>query len=109
VKVAVTDDLSVTVYANPDTIRRKEDTVKMWLLHDYKTVQTAIDVSYLSAKVKIEFDCSEERQRILTFTEYSGNMGRGKPVYTDPVEDEWEPITPDAISQTLWKIACKKK
>ena len=28
-----------TVYADPDTIRRKGDLVKMWILFDFKTVQ----------------------------------------------------------------------
>jgi hypothetical protein len=29
------------VYADPDTIRRKGDRVKMWELDDFKTIQTA--------------------------------------------------------------------
>jgi len=50
-----------TMYTDPDTIRRKEELVRMWQLHDYKTVQTEASHSFLSLKAQSEFDCPETR------------------------------------------------
>ena len=71
----------VTVYADRDTIRRKGDLVKMWYLSDFKTIQTVAGNSFLSEKDQSEFDCAEERTRLLAVTKFSGNMGRGQVVY----------------------------
>ena len=53
----------MAVYADPDTIRRKGDLVKMWSLTDYTTIQTIAGLSFLSSKAQYEFDCAEERGR----------------------------------------------
>jgi len=103
------DDAGLTVYVDPATIRRKGNLVKMWQLHDYKTVQTVAGDSLLSIKRYNEYDCAEERTRMLAYTWFSDNMGSGKVVYSTPDEQEWEPVTPRSINRTLWKVACSKK
>jgi hypothetical protein len=103
------DDAGLTVYVDPATIRRKGNLVKMWQLHDYKTVQTVAGDSLLSFKRYNEYDCVEERTRMLAYTWFSGNMGSGKVVYSTPDEQEWEPVTPRSINRTLWKVACGKQ
>jgi len=47
------------VYFDPDAIRRKGDLVKMWVLYDYKTIQTKVEGSYLSSRVQKQFNCAE--------------------------------------------------
>ena len=103
------DDAGLTVYVDPATIRRKGNLVRMWQLHDYKTVQTVAGDSLLSIKRYNEYDCAGERTRMLAYTWFSGNMGSGKVVYSTPDEPEWEPVTPRSINRTLWKVACSKK
>ena len=103
------DDAGLTVYVDPDTIRRKGNLVKMWQLYDYKTVQTVAGDSLLSIKRYNEYDCTEERTRMLAYTWFSGNMGRGKVVYSTPDEQQWEPVIPPSINRTLWNVACSKK
>ena len=99
----------MTVYVDPDTIRRKGNLVKMWQLYDYKTIQTVAGDSLLSIKRYNEYDCTEERTRMLAYTWFSGNMGSGKVVYSTPDEQQWEPVIPRSINRTLWKVACSKK
>jgi hypothetical protein len=100
----------MTVYVNPDTIRRKVEMATMWVLFDYKTAETTVDnQSYLSTKGKDEYDCDGERGRTLTFTDFSDHMGNGKVVYSDSSEGKWQPVQPNSIGQTLWKVACSKK
>ncbi|MCI0427450.1 MAG: hypothetical protein L0Z46_05500 [Nitrospiraceae bacterium] len=103
------DEAGLTVFVDPDTIRRKGNLVKMWQLYDYKTVQTVAGDSLLSIKRYNEFDCTEERTRMLAYTWFSGNMGSGKVVYSTPDEQQWEPVVPRSINRTLWKVACSKK
>lgn len=40
----------MTVYVDPDTIRRKGNLVKMWVLSDYKTIQSVAGDSFLTIK-----------------------------------------------------------
>jgi hypothetical protein len=98
-----------TAYGDPDTIRRKGDLVKMWTLHDFKTMQTMAGHSFLSLKGQAEYDCAEERYRPLEFIEFSGNMGSSTVVSKDSTEQEWRPVAPGSVGQGLWKFACGKK
>lgn len=99
----------MTVYVDPDTIRRKGDLVKMWTLYDYKTIQTETGDPFLSSRGQHEYDCVEERVRVITFTTFSGNMGSGKAVFTKSDEGKWQPVPPRSIYQRQWKIACGKQ
>jgi hypothetical protein len=100
-----------TEYVDRATIRRNGNFVKMWDLADYKTVRkSASNDSYLSSKSQIEYDCKEEKSRILAFTRFSGQMGHGTVVYNSGAfEDTWSPISPESIGESLWKIACGKR
>jgi hypothetical protein len=106
VKVSASDDKAVTVYADPDTIRRKGNLVKLWSLVDYKTIQTYSGGSVLSAKGQSEYDCEEERTRVLGGITFSGNMGRGEVVARHSEKEQWVPVS---IGQLMWKLACAKK
>jgi len=103
-----TDD-GITAYADPDTIRRKEDMVKMWVLFDFKTTRSVAGHLMLSIKGQEEYDCDEKRRRVLTFSELSGNMGGGKEVNSISGEGTWVPVDPESVVQTLWSFACSKK
>ena len=95
-----------TLYADPDTIRRKGEMVKMWQLYDLKTAITVAGTSVLSTMVQNEFDCGEERIRLLAFVHFSGNMGRGKMVYEEAIEQKWKPVSPGGFNQLGLQAAC---
>ena len=99
------------LYVDTATIRRNGNLVKMWELIDYKTVQKAADVSpFLSMKSQQEYDCKEERTRMLAFTTFDRKMGSGKVVFSDGnARGEWAPVQPESIGELMWKIACGKK
>ena len=108
VSVAEADD-GMTVYVDRDTIRRKGNLVEMWLLYDYKTVRAGEQHHIVSVKMQSEYDCPEERFRTRAILEYSGNMGRGKVVFTDSNKGTWKPVAPGSPAQALLKVACDKK
>ena len=64
---------------------------------------------YLSSKEQIQFDCAEERVRLLALSLFSGNMGSGNVVHTDSYETKWELIQPRSINRVMWKFACTKQ
>ena len=95
-----------TVYVDPNTIRRKGDLVKVWVLTDYTTLHTVAGSSFLSSKAQNEFDCAEERQHELAVTWFSGNMGNGNGVWNNSDETKWRPVAPGSVGQGVWKFAC---
>jgi len=96
-------------YVDRATIRRNGNLVKMWWMTDEKTEQKSYaGHSYLSSKAQEEYDCKEEKRRLLAFTWFSGQMGNGSVVYSNSDGDKWEPIEPGSTGEVLWKIACGK-
>ena len=109
--VEVGSDETTTFYADPATIRTEGNMVKMWHLLDFKAVTVPPGgkrYMYLSSKSKAEYDCKEERARVLSFAWYSGNMGEGKAVYSTSKPGPWEPVAPESAIELLWNIACGK-
>jgi hypothetical protein len=98
-----------TVYVDPDSVRRNGDLVMLWALFDFRTIQSIVGGPWLSSKAQREFDCPEERVRLLGFMTFTGNMGSGEPVYSNAQESKWEPIASESIDRKLWEFACNKK
>jgi hypothetical protein len=100
-----------TVYVDPDTIRRKGDIVEMWALYDHKTAQLTVGDTFLSRKVKNEYNCGQEMRRMVSVTEFSGNMASGKVVHMSSslfTDAKWKPAQA-GLGATLLKLACGKK
>ena len=106
--IAANRDKSHAVYANPATIRKAGNTVKMWVLEDYETMQGSADMRYMSAKSQHEYNCKKERGRIIYLSLHSEHMGKGKAVYSDNDPGRWEAVASDATGETLLEIACGK-
>lgn len=96
-------------YADPVTMRREGDLVKMEVLFDFNTRQTKAGVSYSSANAQMEYDCAEQRFRGLAVMYFSGNMGSGNVLDRSSGKGKWLPVSPGSLDQTLWKVACGKK
>jgi hypothetical protein len=109
VAVGGNEEAGVTVYIDPGTIHRKGNLVKVWHLNDFKTVQFAKGNSYLSIQAQHQYNCKENRERILALTKFSGNMGSGKVVYKDSNEGKWRPVAPGSATHDLGKLACSKQ
>jgi hypothetical protein len=103
------DNSGLAVYVDPVTIHGKGDLVKMWSLFNYTTIQTNASTPYSSYKTQNEYDCKEERSRLLAITFFSGQMGRGQPIHSESAGDEWHPVAPESIGRSLWKRACGNK
>ena len=54
--VKVSEDKLVAAYADPTTIRKSGNKVKMWVLWDYFTAQEVVSKPYMSARIQNECD-----------------------------------------------------
>lgn len=98
-----------TLYADPTSIIKSSNMVKMRTLNDYKTAIKVAGVAFLSSEVQEEYDCKDNQSRTLFFSLHSRNMGKGKRVYSDPEPHTWEPVRLGSVREILWQFACKKK
>ena len=105
--VKVDEDKLVTAYADPTTIRKNGDKVKMWALWDYSTAQEGDSKPYMSVRIQNEYNCKEETDRQIYATTFSGNMAGGHTINRQGGK-KWEPVAPRTFGETLWKFACGK-
>lgn len=106
--ITVGESEDMTGYANPFSIRRKDQRVRMVELFDYNEPQIhGKNEKYLSVKHQAEYDCESRQYRTLLFSYHSGNMGKGKVVFDDDNSQKWEVVAPGSIDEVLLKLACK--
>jgi hypothetical protein len=103
------NQLSTTVSVDPDTIQRKGNLVELWVLYDSKITQAGRGGPLRSTKAQDEFNCEAGLSRVIAVTDFSGNEGSGKVVYSNLDEQKWEPVVPGSLGLTLWKVACNKQ
>jgi len=108
VEVGVNDD-GATVYADPASIRKAGNRVKMWSLHDHKSVRNTLGLMNLSSRSLNEYDCKVKQVTMHFLYVHSGNMGRGEALQ---INGEyccwWSHVSPGTINEILWKTACGK-
>lgn len=91
-------------YADPASIRKTGNRVKMWSLVDYKITMEEIGVT--SSKSQDEYDCKEKKQRVLFISFYSGHMGKGETVVIHNERGDWKPTSPGSANEAILKFAC---
>jgi hypothetical protein len=108
VAISAIDEAGVTIYIDPDTIRRQGSRATISELIDYQDVQTVAGISYMSIRLQREYDCAGNLHRTLVQTKLSGNMGTGEVTLTDSDKHKWEAADPGSLARRLWKVACNK-
>ncbi len=103
---------NVVVYADPATITRRGHLARMANLLDFAAAQQDRSVGkkpYLSQREEREYDCPNERYRLLKFSLRAGRMFDGAAVRSKSDDGEWSPVMPGSLGEALWKTACAKK
>lgn len=97
----------LTVYVEPTSVRVEKGSglVKLWILYDYQTGQGGFQARFLSLKMQREYDCTQERSRMLAQSLFGGNMAKGDVIYEAP-EGTWISVGPGTIGQSLLGFAC---
>ena len=103
--VRVAEDDNSSIYIDPATIRKDGNFRKAWELQDLKKRNKNGE---LSSRYRMEYDCKEERARILSFTTHSGSMAGGDILFSHNTAAYWVNSAPNTWSETLLTIVCAK-
>ncbi len=107
--VVVNDNDEYIAYADPDTISREGDRVRMSDLIDLKAPRPSpYGNPHASSTASSEFDCRNSRMRRLAFSLHSGQMGSGELVETLAESDGWLSAAPGTLLGMLWQFACRQ-
>ena len=95
----------LSTYADPDTIQKEENIIKMWVLHEFSIPRPELD--FISAKHKEEYDCKEKKRRVLFIAFYSGHMGGGETVdtHSEP-QANWQQPPVGSLAEAVLEFAC---
>lgn len=97
--VRVYDDF----YFDPASIKRTGDISRAWILQD-KAGNEAPSIVTLR-----EYNCREEKVRILQKEHYLKNMGAGEPLKITPTQTEWVYINPMYVDHVVFEKACQPR
>jgi hypothetical protein len=92
------------IYLDYSTIKKTKNGYRAWRLSDY----TKVNELGASAKILYEYNCIEERSRILQMHTYSGHMGKGRIVVTDDLIEKWEYVIPGSVGEFILKMVCNR-
>lgn len=111
-----------TAYVDSATVHKNGNLVNMMVLVDHqsglsKGVESTLGKLFFrskdditkSWKVQDEFDCKDKKIRMLSYIAYSEHMGNGEIVPNEVVTNQWEPVIPGSIGDSLWKYVCEKQ
>ena len=105
--VIVSDNDDYIAYADPATISREGDRVRMSDLVDLKMPRPSpYGNPHASSTAHSEFDCQNPRIRTIAFYLHSGQTGEGDIVETVAESNGWLPVAPGTLLSMLWKFAC---
>jgi hypothetical protein len=95
-----------TYYFDPSTIRVEGDKRKVWELIDSKLRNK---YGAFSVRLRNEYDCKREKVQILSATEHSEAMARGKTLSNEQyATEDWSDIPPNTSAENMLKIVCAK-
>ncbi len=80
----------------------------MWQLINLRKSSGIGKPADFSTKTYKQFDCVEQRVRLLAFRQFSQRMGAGLRADGLVDKDKWLSIGPESINQAPWEIACNK-
>lgn len=108
------------IYVDIATISKTGDTVKVWRMNDFDKAQASYsrykpsvdDKLHLSVKIQEEYNCKEQKVRLLSVSWHSGRMGGGQTVHIESDAGRWASIgglSPDVPVKLLWRAVCEKQ
>ena len=92
-------------YIDPETIRKDGSLRRIWLIQNLK--QRNKD-GELSEQTRVEYDCKQERFRLLSLSTHSGPMASGTNLFRTGEEATWTDIPPNTVVEVVLKIVCAK-
>ena len=102
VKYAESDETNA--YYDPATIRVNGNFRRVWELQNLRQRDPA---GVMSRRFFSEYDCREERHRLLSISTHSESMAGGRILLIDGSPSEWNHIPPNSPALRMFKILCR--
>ena len=100
-------DKDVNDYMDFTTIKRSSTSIRVWELLDFKNTQS-LDGMYFNSIVSLrEYDCSQDRVRVLSSTYFSNKMGSGNLIKQFNQPTDWKYLLPRTLGSKKLNILCK--
>jgi hypothetical protein len=95
------------LFVNYSTIRIEGSKRKVWQLTNFSIPKTALGREVLSLRARVEFDCKQEQQRLLSVSIFSQYFAGGEVIKTENDGTNWQDIPPDAVGWKILQSVCK--
>jgi hypothetical protein len=94
------------MYIDLSSIRSDKDSRRVWVIEELK--QSGQDGA-MSRRVREEFDCKNERYKLLSMSVHTGSMATGKSIFDfDKPNDSWSEIPPSTTQRAILEFVCAK-
>ena len=100
--------VEATVSYDKQTLRKTGSMARIWTLTNFAATEVIEGKSHRSAKSQYEYDCVEERYRLLATIFYELPSGSGKVTASVATPEQWYPVGPKTMAERLWKVACER-
>jgi hypothetical protein len=101
----------IHILYDPSSVRREGDIAQVWELDNFEQPQSNALGNYLSAKSLREYNCNTNETRLVSFTVFSENDGKGNIVTSSATTPNWiskpSPIEPNSMASIFPPIVCK--
>lgn len=104
----VKEDDELTRYVDFSSVKRNGNFVRVWEQSKFKLPQSSSYGNYQSSNLLTEYDCKEDKFRILSLIQYSELTG-GNIVFQRQQPTDWVYSPPNSYVSSLSKIICKSK
>lgn len=103
--VEMGESANLTHYIDPATFKKNGHLRRVWEMQDLKQRHKDGEIS---RRYMTEYDCKEERLRILSTSAHSEPMAGGKPLDYSNSVGTWVFVPPDTPSADVLKLVCAK-
>jgi len=103
--VLIDESEYANTYVDPATIKKDGYVRRAWVLHSRKSPDKDGDLSYKGLE---EFDCKQEKGRVLQVDYFSGKMGTGRRTGSSNRPEDWGYFAPDSAGGTMLKFLCSR-
>ena len=90
-------------FIDPETIRSKGHFRKVWVITNMK--KQVVDGAQ-SYRVQWEYDCKEERSRVLYMSGHTKHLADGDMLFSSSDPQKWEPTPPDTPDALIRELVC---
>lgn len=97
----------IDFYIDFDTVKVEGNHRKVWELLNFSKPQNRNGQELLSIRIRVEYDCKEDKSRVLAGTAFPRYFAGGIPIETSGEISNWKDLAPSSTGWVSLKSVCK--